>query len=86
MKKRSFWTFLSIWCCAACVLLLLNGFWLKSAAAHSAILASLGVWLLLFPVYPASLETRYEAKTCRKVMRLIGVLEILCAFLVRTTF
>lgn len=86
MKKISFFRFLFLWCCAALSLLLLNGFILKSSVAHSIILSSLGFILLAFPIYPVSLERRYSAPKCRMIVRIIAVVEIICCFLVRTTF
>ena len=86
MKKISFGRFLSVWCCAALLLLLLNGFILKNSVVHSIILSSLGLILLVYPIYPVSLENNHDAKKCRLITRIIAVIEILGSFLVHTTF
>lgn len=86
MRKLSFERFLSIWCVTALILFLLNGFLLKNSVVHSIILSSLGFILLAYPIYPVSLENNYDAKKCRLIVRIIAIIEILCSFLVRTTF
>ena len=86
MKKISFGRFLCIWFFVAFVLLILNGFTLKSSIIHSAILASLGIILLVYPTYPASLENKYDSKKCRLIVRIIAVVEIIFSFLIHTSF
>lgn len=56
MKKLSFYQLLSTWLLAAVVLFMVNGFMLKSSVIHSGILASLGIFLIIYPVYPAYLK------------------------------
>lgn len=86
MKKISFGRILSVWFFIALIFLVLNGFMLKSSIMHSIILASLGIILLVYPAYPASLENRYDSQKCRLIVRIIAVVEIIFAFLIRTTF
>lgn len=86
MEKISFGRILSGWFLSAFVLLIFNGFTLKSSIMHSTILASLGIVLLVYPAYPASLENRYDSKKCRLIVRIIAVAEIIFSFLIRTTF
>ena len=86
MRKVSFGRFLSLWCITALILLLLNGFILRNSVIHSIILSSLGFILLVCPIYPVSLENNYDAKKCRLIIRIIAIIEILCSFLVHTTF
>ena len=86
MKKISFGRILSIWFFVAFAFLVLNGFTLKSSVMHSVILASLGIILLVYPVYPASLENKYDRDKCKLFTRIIAVVEILFSFLIHTTF
>lgn len=86
MKKLSFFKLLSVWFGVAVVLLLANGFLLKNSILHSIILASLGVVLLIYPIYPASLENRYDSKKCRLIIRAVAVIEIILSFFVQTAF
>lgn len=86
MKKISFGRILSVWFFIAFSFLVLNGFTLKSSVMHSAILATLGIILLVYPTYPASLETKYDNNKCRLIVRIIAVVEIIFSFLIRTTF
>lgn len=68
------------------ILNLLNGFTVKSPFLYSLILASLGIFLLLKPVYPESLEQNYDAATCKKIIRAAAIVEILISFLIKTSF
>ena len=86
MKRISFGKILLVWFLVALVLLVLNGFMLKSSIIHSTILASLGIILLVYPIYPESLENKYESKKCRLITRIIAVIEIIFSFLIHTTF
>ena len=86
MKRISFGKILLVWFLVAFVLLVLNGFILKSSIIHSTILASLGIILLVYPTYPESLENKYESKKCRLITRIIAVVEIIFSFLIHTTF
>lgn len=86
MKKLSFFKLLSVWFGVAVVLLLANGFLLKNSILHSIILASLGLILLIYPIYPASLENRYDSKKCRLIIRVVAVIEIIMSFFVQTAF
>ena len=86
MKKASFGRILCIWFFVAFVLLVINGFTLKNSIIHSAILASLGIILLVYPTYPVSLENKYDSKNCRLITRIIAIVEIIFSFLIHTTF
>lgn len=86
MKKLNFSKVLSIWFCVAFILNLVNGYLIKSSFLYSLIIASLGMLLLIYPVYPEGLELRYSKSKCKKIVRVIAVLQIVLSFLVRTTF
>lgn len=86
MKKISFFRLLSVWFGAAVVLLPANSFSLKNSVVHSIILASLGLVLLVYPVYPDTLSDKYDSKKCRLIVRMIAVIEIILSFLVQTAF
>ena len=86
MKKMSFGKILSVWFFVAFAFLVLNGFTLKSSIMHSVILATLGIILLVYPVYPASLEIKYDSDKCKLITRIIAVAEIIFSFLIHTTF
>lgn len=86
MKKIGFWSLLMVWFFAAIALFLLNGFTLKSSLAHSCILASLGTALLFYPAYPPVLEETHSPAWCRRFVRVLAAVEIMCSFAVRTSF
>ncbi len=85
-KKITFWKLLSNWFLIALVLGLVNVFLLKSSILNSLILASLGIILLIFPVYPLEMENKYTTKQCKIFIRIIAIIEILLSFAVKTTF
>lgn len=45
-----------------------------------------GFILFIYPVYPDSLENKYDSQKCKQIIRVVAVVEIILAFLVQTTF
>lgn len=86
MKKITFNKLLPIWFFSTIVLCTLNNFILQSALFHNVVFASLGIVLLIFPVYPESLEREYTPEKCRKIIRIIAIFEILLSFWVKTKY
>lgn len=86
MKNLSFFKIISGWFVIAVALLVANSFTFKSSLAHSVVLASLGCILFIHPVYPDSLETKYDSGKCRRIIRIIAAIEIILSFLVQTIF
>jgi len=85
-KKIDFWTFLINWCFSAFVLGLINTFFIKISLLHNLIMASLGLILLIYPIYPKQMEVKYTEKKCRIFIRIVAVIEILLAFATRTIY
>lgn len=56
--------------------------WLLSSLVRSGI----GFTLLVYPVYPEAFALRWGAEKSRKIIRLLGALEILISFLVRIEY
>ena len=86
MKKIKFGTLLANWFVVAVVLAVLNMFFVKIHILNNIIFASLGVILLVYPVYPDSLKEQYNDKKCRTMIRIIAVIEIALAFWIRINF
>lgn len=87
MKLRiTFWRLLANWFPVTVILLLVNMFTIKIPVVHNIILASLGIILLIFPIYPLNLEMKYTEKQCRIFIRVIAVLEIILSFSIRSPF
>lgn len=86
MKKITFNKILSTWFISAIILCLLNSFTLQSSLFHNIVFGSLGLSLLVFPVYPVILERKYTPQKCRIIIRIIAVLQIILSFLVQTNF
>ena len=85
-KKITFWGLLGNWFVVTLILGLINMFLIKSSILHNLILASLGIILLIYPVYPQNLENKWTAKKCRLFIRILAVIEIILAFATRTNF
>lgn len=85
-KKITFSGLLVNWFVVAFILGLINMFLIKSSILHNLILASLGIILLIYPVYPQNLENKWTPKKCRIFIRILAVIEILLSFATRTIF
>ena len=85
-KKITFWGLLSNWFIVTLILGLINMFLIKSSILHNLILASLGIILLIYPVYPQNLENKWTPKKCRLFIRILAVIEIVLSFATKTNF
>ncbi|MBO5369502.1 MAG: hypothetical protein J6B23_02355 [Clostridia bacterium] len=85
-KKITFLGLLVNWFVVTLILGLINMFLIKSSILHNLILASLGIILLIYPVYPQNLENKWTPKKCRLFIRILAVIEIILAFATRTNF
>ena len=85
-KKITFWGLLGNWFVVTLILGLINIFLIKSSILHNLILASLGIILLIYPVYPQNLENKWTAKKCRLFIRILAVIEIILSFATKTNF
>ena len=85
-KKITFWRLLGNWFVVTLILGLINMFLIKSSILHNLILASLGIILLIYPVYPQNLENKWTPNKCKIFIRILAVIEILLAFATRTNF
>jgi len=83
-NKITFWKLLCNWFWVALLLGLLNSFFIKISVIHNLILASLGIILVIFPVYPIELEQKYTKKQCRVFIRIVAVVEIILSFAIKT--
>lgn len=86
MKKITFAKVLTVWFFLAVILNLLNGYFVKSSLLYSSIMALLGVFLLIYPVYPNALKNRYDEKRCKVIVRGIALAQIVLSFCVHTNF
>ena len=85
-KKITFWGLLGNWFVVTLILGLINMFLVKSSILHNLILASLGIILLIYPVYPQNLENKWTAKKCRLFIRILAVIEIILSFATKTNY
>ncbi len=85
-RKITFGKLFGYWFIAALILGSLNMFLVKSSILHNLILASLGIILLIFPVYPLKMENKYTTRQCKIFIRIIAIIEILLSFATKTMF
>ena len=85
-KKITFWVLLGNWFVVTLILGLINVFLIKSSILHNLILASLGIILLIYPVYPQNLENKWTVKKCRLFIRILAVIEIILSFATKTNY
>ena len=83
MKERRKITFIELlvsWFCVALLLTLINGFFIKIPILHNVIMSTLGIALLIYPVYPIGLTAKFSEKKCKLFIRILAVIEIILSF------
>lgn len=83
MKERRKITFAELflsWFCIALLLVVINGFFIKIPILHNIIVSTLGIILLIYPVYPIGLTAMLTEKKCRLFIRVLAVIEIILSF------
>ena len=86
MRRLKFWTVFGVWFLLAVAAYIINGMTLQNALLQRCAMASLGVFLLIRPVWPRSFGVYYDEKTCKAMIRVCAAMEILSSFLVRPFF
>ena len=85
-RKMTFWSLLNNWFIIVLLIGLINMLIIESSLLHNVIMASLGVILLISPVWPKELEQKYSEEKCKLFIRIVAVLEIMISFSIRTSF
>ena len=83
MKERRKVTFVELlvtWFCIALLLVVINGFFIKIPILHNVIMSTLGIALLIYPVYPVGLTAKFSDKKCKLFIRVLAVIEIILSF------
>ena len=83
MKERRKITFIELlvsWFCVALLLILINGFFIKIPILHNVIMSTLGIALLIYPVYPVGLTAKFSDKKCKLFIRVLAVIEIILSY------
>ena len=83
MKERRKITFIELlvsWFCVALLLTLINGFFIKIPILHNVIMSTLGIALLIYPVYPVGLTAKFSDKKCKLFIRVLAVIEIILSY------
>ena len=86
MRKPRFWTVFGVWFFLAVAAYIVNGMTLQNALLQRCVMAALGVFLLIRPMWPKSFGVYYDEKTCKAMIRVCAALEILSSFLIRPFF
>ena len=83
MKERRKVTFVELlvtWFCIALLLVVINGFFIKIPILHNVIMSTLGIALLIYPVYPIGLTAKFSEKKCKLFIRVLAVIEIILSY------
>lgn len=80
--SRLFWT----WFAICMVLNFINGWFFKISLLHSIYTASIGVFLLIHPLWPKNLSYYWSEKKCRTFIRIIAAVQIALSFMTRMNF
>ena len=83
MKERRKITFVELlvsWFCVALLLTLINGFFIKIPILHNVIMSTLGIALLIYPVYPVGLTAKFSEKKCKLFIRVLAAIEIILSY------
>ena len=83
MKERRKITFVELlvsWFCVALLLTLINGIFIKIPILHNVIMSTLGIVLLIYPVYPIGLTAKFSEKKCKLFIRVLAVIEIILSY------
>lgn len=79
-RKIAFVELLVSWFCVALLLVVTNGFYLKIPILHNIIVSTLGIILLIYPVYPIGLTAKFSEKKCKLFIRVLAVMEIILSY------
>ena len=85
MKERRKITYVELlvsWFCVALLLTLINSFFIKIPILHNVIMSTLGIVLLIYPVYPIGLTTKFSEKKCKLFTRVLAVIEIILSYII----
>ncbi len=83
MKERRKITFVELlvsWFCIALLLTVINGAFIKIPILHNIIMSTLGIILLIYPVYPMGLTAKFSERKCKLFIRILAVIEIILSF------
>jgi len=86
MRKPGFWSVFFGWFVFAVAAYVVNSLTIQHALVQRCVMASLGVFLLIRPVWPEAFGVYYDETTCRRLMRVCAVMEIVSSFAVRSFF
>lgn len=86
MKKPSFSGVLINWFCICVATAIINACTLQSWLLYSICSAGLGIYLLIWPVWPKSLGMYWPEDKCRRFIRILALIQIVLSFLKRMSF
>lgn len=80
MKKPTFFSVISIWFCLSIVVTVISAYTINTPLITNICAAALGVYLLIWPVWPKGLDGYWPEEKCRLFIRILAVVEIILAF------
>lgn len=86
MKKPTFSGVLINWFCICVAAAIINAYTLQSRLLYSICSAGLGIYLLIWPVWPKNLGMYWQEDKCRKFIRILALIQIVLSFLRRVSF
>ncbi len=79
-RKITFVELFISWFCVALLLSVINGTFIKIPILHNVIMSTLGIILLIYPVYPIGLTAKLSEKKCKLFIRILAVIEIILSY------
>lgn len=86
MKRPSFSTVVINWFCICMAAATINAYTLQSRLLFSLCSAGLGVYLLIWPVWPRNLGLYWSEDKCRRFIRILALVQILLSFIRHISF
>jgi len=80
MKKPTFLGVIINWICICIVAAIVNAYTLQSWLLYSVCSAGLGIYLLIWPVWPQNLGLYWPEDKCRRFIRILAVIQIFISF------
>jgi len=86
LKKLTFAKLFWTWFILDAVVIFLNGMTLRHPLITSIVHSSIGIFLVIHPVWPKAFEQKFSEDQCHNYMRIIGAMQILMSFLMTLNF
>lgn len=86
LQEKGFWHIFIYTLTFSVVFAVLNSLTLQSIFLEKILFSLPGAILVLFPIYPVELLVRWSPETCRRIVRMLGILSIFFVSLTKMNF